>query len=93
MRTRSALHRGPPALGWQHYERNEHEAALELFRDAHWVLHLAEYRYLEALALEQLGRFDAAADAYAEYLAERSYAPEAPTLQGRIDRLRARAAR
>lgn len=78
-------------LGWLHYERGEHEAALELFRDAYWVLHLGEYRYLEGLALQQLGRFDAAADAYAEYLAGRPYAPEAPTLQGRIDRLRARA--
>jgi hypothetical protein len=79
------------ALGWQHYERGEHEEALELFRDAHWAYHLGEYRYLEGLALEQLGRLDAAANAYAEYLAERPYAPEAPTLQGRIDRLRARA--
>lgn len=79
------------AVGWQHYERGEHEAALELFRDAHWVLHLGEYRYLEGLALEQLGRFDAAAAAFADYLAERPYAPEAPTLPARIARLRARA--
>lgn len=80
------------ALGWQHYERGEHEAALELFRDAFWVYHLGEYRYLEGLALEQLGALDAAADAYADYLAVRPYAPEATTLQERIDELRRRAA-
>lgn len=91
----SGLHLGlafeAAAVGWQHYERGEHEAALELFRDAHWVLHLGEYRYLEGLALERLGRFDAAAEAFADYLAERPYAPEAPTLPDRIERLRARA--
>ena len=78
-------------LGWQRLEQGEHEAALELFRDGYWVYHLAELRYLEALALERLGRHDAAADAYAEYLAARPYAPEAPELPGRIEELRARA--
>lgn len=79
------------ALGWQHYERGEPEAALELFRDAYWAYHLDELRYLEGLALERLGRLGAAADAFADYLAARPYAPEAPTLPGRIEGLRARA--
>jgi len=77
-------------IGWQRLEQGEHEAALELFRDAYWVFHLAELRYLEGLALERLGRSDAAADAYAEYLVARPYAPEAPALPGRIERLRTR---
>lgn len=79
------------ALGWQHYVRGDHETALELFRDGYWVYHLAELRYLEALALEQLGRHTAAARAYAEYLEARPYAPEAPSLPQHIARLRARA--
>lgn len=75
-------------LGWLHYERGEYEHALEFFRDAWWVFHLEEYKYLEGLAHEQLGDREQAADAFEVYLAARPYAPEAGELPQRIARLR-----
>jgi tetratricopeptide (TPR) repeat protein len=76
-------------LGWLHYERGEYEHALEYFEDAFWVFHLEEFKYLEAMTLEQLGERTRAAKAYEIYLAARPYAPEAGELPRIIEELRA----
>jgi tetratricopeptide (TPR) repeat protein len=80
-------------LGWLHYERGEYEHALEFFKDASWTFRLEEFKYLEAMALEQLGDRQRAAKGYEIYLAARPYAPEAAELPALIDRLRGPAMR
>lgn len=85
------LAREAATLGWTHYERQEHAEALEFFRDAHWLFHLLEYRLLEGMALQQLGRSGAAIEAYVEYMKGRPHAPEVPQLRRTIARLRAEA--
>jgi hypothetical protein len=75
-------------LGWLYAENGADAEALEYFRDAYWVFQLAEYRYLVAMGLERIGDTRGAAQEYEAYLAERPYAPEAPTLPARIARLR-----
>jgi len=76
------------ALGWQHYDRGDYHQALAFFDDAYWVFHLVEYKMLSGMALEALNRPEAAADAYASYVAERRDAPDALALRGKIIRLR-----
>lgn len=85
----SALALEAATLGWLHYEREQYREALAYFRDAYWLFHLVEYQVLIGMALEELGRDEAAADAYAMYLERRPYAAEAPRLREAIARLRA----
>ncbi|MBL4684540.1 MAG: hypothetical protein JKY37_08125 [Nannocystaceae bacterium] len=75
-------------LGWQHYERKEFHEALAFFDDAYWIFHRVEYKVLIGIALEALDRRNEAADAYADYVAERTDAPDALELRLKIALLR-----
>lgn len=83
-----ALANQAAGLGWQHYERKEFHEALAFFDDAYWVFHRAEYKVLIGMALEALDRRNEAADAYADYVARRSDAPDALELRLKIALLR-----
>ena len=76
------------ALGWLHYERGEHHEALAYFEDAYWIFHRVEYKVLVGMALEELERPAEAAEAYTDYLVERSDAPDALELRAKVIKLR-----
>lgn len=85
------LAREAATVGWTHYDRQEYAEALEYFRDAYWLFHLVDYRLLEGMALERLGRSRAAIEAYVAYMEGRPYAPEVPQLRRTVAQLRAEA--
>ncbi|MEM6989178.1 MAG: hypothetical protein AAF721_01735 [Myxococcota bacterium] len=76
------------ALGWLRYEQGDYEDALSFFGDAYWIYERPEYKVLIGMALEKLARPQDAADAYADYVAQRGDAPDALELRLRIVQLR-----
>ncbi|MGH1343287.1 MAG: tetratricopeptide repeat protein [Nannocystales bacterium] len=76
------------ALGWIELERGEHDAALAYFEDAHWLYHRPEYRLLQAMALQKMGRTNMALTRYQEFVDARPDAPETPMLRARIASMR-----
>jgi hypothetical protein len=72
-------------LGWLHFERGHYEEALEYFRDARFVFHMAEFDYLVGLALARLGHASAAAEAFTAFLERRPAAPEAASVRSWLD--------
>jgi hypothetical protein len=79
-------------LGWLFRARDDHERALEAFRDAAWAYRLPEYEVLIGMQHEELGRPRHALHAYRTYVTERPDAPDDPEIRRRIARLEGRLA-
>jgi len=82
--THTQLANEAAALGWIELERGAHDAALAYFEDAHWLYHRPEYRLLQAMALQKMGRPNMALTRYREFVDARPDAPETPMLRERI---------
>lgn len=73
------------------YRDGRYEEAAELFARAHAIEAVPDLTYNRARALENLGRFDDAADAYSLFLEESPASADRAGIEARIRTLRARA--
>lgn len=77
--------------GLSAYREGRYEEAAELFARAHAIEAVPDLTYNRARALENLGQFEAAADAYALFLDESPTSPDRAGIEARIRTLRERA--
>ncbi|MBV1857660.1 MAG: tetratricopeptide repeat protein [Nannocystaceae bacterium] len=76
-------------LGWIELERGHYEGALAFFEDAFWLYHRPEYEFLQAMALQKMGRPNMAVTRYRRFMKARPHAPETPMLRSRVAQLEA----
>jgi len=77
-------------LGWIELERGAAEEALAYFEDAYWLYHRAEYKLLQAMALQKMGRPNMALTRYRLFVEQRPHAPETAMIRTRIAALESR---
>ena len=82
-----ALANEAATLGWVALERGAADEALSYFDDAYWLYHRPEYALLQAMALEQLGRPNAARRRYETFVEARPHAPETEGLRTKLARM------